>query len=508
MNFLRSSNAHTILTKVLMFGNASEIYNSGCACKRWADSTFCGPGVDEDREGLWSIFLSNSAGGLGCLAHFIGSLKFASGDSCYELDQITAVQLPPFSGDHSSVRSGGSVIPDASFEWTRWAHVYRDVLCSCSKLPGTPRMVELRAQLVAAGYRHTIVEASHGRTAAPGIVSALSIITSRGNAEKNSPVLGRLTAADTVGLLCEVLLQSEKNAVYLAAMADPSSVSSGALGPAEVAAALGEAWLHYEALGCTLRAIDPTTDGEDGAVFISAVVEVGRRSNRLCAAGEGAASASFPSPLLEPHSFTLPSSDQAAGRRLEEIAQGVLQHPDLVECLKGSLSATEPCASISALVAACWRFLESRHATLALDQLPQATAQAYSEATAAAAGLSSAWWLASESRIELVPEEGPAHRLLVDPHEAPELARLSRLVGSRCSMAAHSSQFSPLASGASRSGASRWKGSAAQVSIYVDCSAGTLRRMLDFCGQYALEPMDEIEKPLKSANMSENVQQW
>eukprot|EP01006_Ploeotia_vitrea_P018525 TRINITY_DN50041_c0_g1_i1.p1 TRINITY_DN50041_c0_g1~~TRINITY_DN50041_c0_g1_i1.p1 ORF type:complete len:171 (-),score=9.34 TRINITY_DN50041_c0_g1_i1:96-608(-) len=35
-----------------------------------------------------------------------------------------------------------------------------------------------------------------------------------------------------------------------------------------------------------------------------------------------------------------------------------------------------------------------------------------------------------------------------------------------------------------------------------------LAKVIEFCRQYSVEPMTEIEKPLKSANMQEVVQQW
>merc|ERR1719269_494439 len=35
-----------------------------------------------------------------------------------------------------------------------------------------------------------------------------------------------------------------------------------------------------------------------------------------------------------------------------------------------------------------------------------------------------------------------------------------------------------------------------------------LAKVIEFCRRYAEEPMSEIEKPLKSANMHEVVQEW
>ena len=36
----------------------------------------------------------------------------------------------------------------------------------------------------------------------------------------------------------------------------------------------------------------------------------------------------------------------------------------------------------------------------------------------------------------------------------------------------------------------------------------SLAKVIEFCRHYAEEPMSEIEKPLKSANMHEVVQEW
>ncbi len=38
--------------------------------------------------------------------------------------------------------------------------------------------------------------------------------------------------------------------------------------------------------------------------------------------------------------------------------------------------------------------------------------------------------------------------------------------------------------------------------------AAVLKKVIEFCTHYNSEPMDEIEKPLKSSNMSQVVQQW
>lgn len=38
--------------------------------------------------------------------------------------------------------------------------------------------------------------------------------------------------------------------------------------------------------------------------------------------------------------------------------------------------------------------------------------------------------------------------------------------------------------------------------------AAVLKKVIEFCKQHRGEPMTEIEKPLKSANMSEVVQKW
>lgn len=38
--------------------------------------------------------------------------------------------------------------------------------------------------------------------------------------------------------------------------------------------------------------------------------------------------------------------------------------------------------------------------------------------------------------------------------------------------------------------------------------ATVLEKVIEFCTHYSTEPMDEIEKPLKSSTMSQVVQQW
>lgn len=38
--------------------------------------------------------------------------------------------------------------------------------------------------------------------------------------------------------------------------------------------------------------------------------------------------------------------------------------------------------------------------------------------------------------------------------------------------------------------------------------AAVLKKVIEFCTHYTSEPMDEIEKPLKSSTMSQVVQQW
>jgi len=38
--------------------------------------------------------------------------------------------------------------------------------------------------------------------------------------------------------------------------------------------------------------------------------------------------------------------------------------------------------------------------------------------------------------------------------------------------------------------------------------ASVLQKVIDFCAHYKDDPMNEVEKPLKSANLNEVVQQW